>query len=483
MFRCLVLLEHLFFAKNATKNVLGKRTTKDLFGECIHKYVITDAIRDENVLKFSVEYIRTFKRKDEITDIEVEAIDTSEVMEAPERLDKITDYIIANHNRKTHNKEFTSIFCVPNVKTLLNYYDLFKEKANAGGHNLKVATIFSYQANEEDADAEGMGTGDDMPDEGKPVNQHSRDRLDACIDDYNQMFGTNWSTDVFYSYYQDIGKRVKAKQIDILLVVNMFLTGFDSKSLNTIYVDKNLKYHGLLQAYSRTNRILGQKKSQGNVVCFRDLKKLTDEAIELFANKDALETIILEPYENYKEKFDKALNNLLTIVPTVDAVDDLLTEEDELKFIQAFRELIRVKNVMECFTEFSFVDLPIDEQLFADYRSKYLDLYDKVRSDRQKEKVSILDDIDFELELISRDKINVSLYHSLLQAMMNTKPEERQNKQKAIIDILDTDTALRSKKELIEQFISKHFSNMQPNGSVAEEFEDFWEREKDKALC
>ena len=247
------------FAKNATKNVLGKRTTKDLFGECIHKYVITDAIRDENVLKFSVEYIRTFKRKDEITDIEVEAIDTSEVMEAPERLDKITDYIIANHNRKTHNKEFTSIFCVPNVKTLLNYYDLFKEKANAGGHNLKVATIFSYQANEEDADAEGMGTGDDMPDEGKPVNQHSRDRLDACIDDYNQMFGTNWSTDVFYSYYQDIGKRVKAKQIDILLVVNMFLTGFDSKSLNTIYVDKNLKYHGLLQAYSRTNRILGQK--------------------------------------------------------------------------------------------------------------------------------------------------------------------------------------------------------------------------------
>ena len=170
-------------------------------------------------------------------------------------------------------------------------------------------------------------------------------------------------------------------------------------------------------------------------------------------------------------------------MPTVDAVDDLLTEEDELKFIQAFRELIRVKNVMECFTEFSFDDLPIDEQLFADYRSKYLDLYDKVRSDRQKEKVSILDDIDFELELISRDKINVSYIIALLQAMMNTKPEERQNKQKAIIDILDTDTALRSKKELIEQFISKHFSNMQPNGSVAEEFEDFWEREKDKALA
>jgi type I restriction enzyme R subunit len=247
------------FADNAAKNALGKRTTKDLFCECLHKYVITDAIRDENVLKFSVEYIRTVKQKDGVADIEVEAIDTAEVMEAPERLDKITDYIIANHARKTHSREFSAIFCVSNVKTLCAYYDLFQAKRLAGEHNLKIGTIFSYQANEEDADADGFIDADIAPD-GKsdvPVNKHSRDKLDEYIDDYNAMFGTNYSTDNFYSYYKDIGKRMKAKQIDILLVVNMFLTGFDSKVLNTIYVDKNLKYHGLLVSTNGTPSVLG----------------------------------------------------------------------------------------------------------------------------------------------------------------------------------------------------------------------------------
>lgn len=471
------------FAANAAKNALGKRTTKDLFGECLHKYVITDAIRDENVLKFSIEYIRTVKQKDGVTDIEVEAINTAEVMEAPARLDNITDYIIANHNRKTHAREFTALFCISNVKTLMAYYELLKKKKDAGEHNLRVGTIFSYQANEEDADANGF-IETVIPDSSNtaPVNKHSREKLDDYIADYNAMFGTNYSTDNFYGYYKDIGKRVKARQIDILLVVNMFLTGFDSPPLNTIYVDKNLKYHGLIQAYSRTNRTMGQKKSQGNVVCFRNLKPATDQAIELFANKDAIEDIILAPYENYLERFAEAVANLNAITPTVESVDDLLTEEDEARFIQAFREIIRLKNVLDCFTQFSFDDLPMDEQLFADYRSKYLDLYDKVRSDNEKEKVSILDDIDFELELIRRDKINVSYIIALLQNLQDATPADREKQHKTILGILDTETQLRSKKELIERFIADHFPDIPKGGDIGEEFETYWSDEKRKAI-
>lgn len=468
------------FAENAAKNALGKRTTKDLFGDCLHKYVITDAIRDENVLKFSVEYIRTFKGKDGIQDIEVEAIDTAEVMEAPERLDKITDYIIANHSRKTHNKQFTAIMCVSNVKTLIAYYELFKQKKLAGDHNLNIATIFSYGVNEDDDDVQ-----DDFNDNNGPVNQHSRDALEGFIADYNQQFGTNYNTrdsKLFYSYYKDIGKRVKQKEIDILLVVNMFLTGFDSKSLNTIYVDKNLKHHGLIQAYSRTNRIMGSKKSQGNVVVFRDLKPATDKAIELFANKDAQEEIMLAPFENYVEKFEEAVKNLFALTPTVESVDELETEEDEARFIQAFRELIRVKNVLECFSQFELSSTSMDEQTFADYRSKYLDLYDKVRTNRQKEKVSILDDLDFEIELITRDKINVSYIISLLKSMQNVDDSKKAKIRKTISDVLDTEAQLRSKKELIERFISEHFANLAPTANVGDEFDSYWEAQKIQAL-
>ncbi|WP_340263551.1 type I restriction endonuclease subunit R [Sulfitobacter pontiacus] len=473
------------FAENAAKNALGKRTTKDLFSDCLHRYVITDAIRDENVLKFSVEYIRTFKGKDGVEDIEVEAIDTAEVMEAPARLEKIVDYIIANHDRKTHNRQFTAIMCVSNVKTLTAYYDLFKRKKEAGEHELKIATIFSYQANEEDADADGMGTGDDLPDDNRPVNQHSREALDSYIRDYNAMYGTNYSTKdskLFYAYYKDIGKRVKNREVDILLVVNMFLTGFDSKALNTIYVDKNLKHHGLIQAYSRTNRTMGAKKSQGNVVAFRNLKPATDKAIELFANKDAQEEIILAPYEDYVKKFEDAAAKLFAITPTVESVDELLTEEDEAAFVQAFRELIRVKNVLDCFTQFDFSSLPLDAQTFADYRSKYLDLYDKVRSEKAKEKVSILDDLDFEIELITRDKINVSYIITLLQNLKGKTPAEQEKARKNIMDVLDTEAQLRSKKELIERFIAEHFANLPAAADVGAEFDSYWAEEKRRAI-
>ena len=477
------------FAENSSANVHGKRTTKDLFNECLHKYVITDAIRDENVLKFSVEYIRTVRQRDGVRDIEVEAIDTAEVMEADERLENITDYIIANHYRKTHAREFTALFCVANIKTLIKYYDLFRQKKDAEEHKLKIGTIFSYQANEEDSDADGF-IQDEMPtdeiSDGRAFfitrNTHTREKLDHCIDDYNKMFGTNFSTENFYGYYKDIGKRVKQRDIDILLVVNMFLTGFDSPSLNTIYVDKNLKYHGLIQSYSRTNRIKGQKKSQGNVVCFRNLKPATDQAIELFANKDAIEEIILQPYEKYVERFADACAKLLKIAPTVNSVNELPTEVEEVRFIQAFRELMRIKNVLSCFTEFSFDDLDMDEQQFEDYKSKYLDLYDKVKTNQQKEKVSILDDIDFELELIHRDEINVSYIITLLRNMKSVKPAEQKKQRRVISRILETETQLRSKKELIERFIAEHFPVIPQDGDVGAAFEKYWTEEKRKAI-
>lgn len=470
------------FAQNSSASAHGNRTTKDLFDKCLHEYVITDAIRDENVLRFSVEYIRTVKQKDDVVDLEVEAIDKPEVMEAEERLNLIVDHVVANHKRKTHNGEFTALFCVSNIKTLIKYYNLLRREKESGNHKLRVGAIFSYQANEDDSDADGFIEVDVSESNDGTVNKHSRDHLEEIIKDYNQMFGTNFSTENFYGYYKDVGRKVREREIDILLVVNMFLTGFDSPSLNTIYVDKNLKYHGLIQAYSRTNRILGQRKSQGNVVSFRHLKPATDQAIELFANKEAIEEVVLEPYEVYVKKFDDAVAEFLKITPTVDSVDELLTEEDEAKFVQAFRELIRLKNVIDCFIEFSFDDLDMGEQQFEDFKSKYLDLYDKVRSDRQKEEVSILDDIDFELELIHRDKINVKYIIDLLRNLKSAQSADQEKLRRNIDRMLETEVQLRSKRELIERFINQIFPSVSSEGKMRFAFDEFWNREKEMAM-
>ncbi|CAA6821911.1 MAG: Type I restriction-modification system, restriction subunit R (EC [uncultured Sulfurovum sp.] len=302
------------FAQNAVGNKLGKRTTKELFDDALHKYVITDAIADDNVLKFSVEYVGRYKAKEDSKtniDIDVEEIDSKELLESQERVNKIVDYI-------------------------------------------------SYTANEEDKDANGIidfsESESSLPNNTRlkpsnpskkellsPQNLHSRDKLDEYIGDYNMMFGTKYNTKdakSFYNYYNELSKRVKNREIDILLVVNMFLTGFDAKSLNTLYVDKNLKYHGLIQAFSRTNRILNEQKSQGNIVCFRNLKKNTDDAIALFSNVDAKEIILMQPYEEYLTEFNEAYKEkLLAIAPSVESVDELNDEEDELAFVQAFRAL------------------------------------------------------------------------------------------------------------------------------------------------
>jgi type I restriction enzyme R subunit len=479
------------FADNAVKNELGKRTTKELFGECLHKYVITDAIKDENVLKFSIEYVGRYKQKESATaiDIEVEDIDTKELMEAPKRLEKIADYIISNHNRKTYNKEFTAMFCVSSVDTLIKYYDILQQKKIAGEHNFKIATIFSYTANEDDADANGF-----IPEELSVVeepralyglNVHTREKLDEFIGHYNTMFETKFSTkdsESFYNYYNDISKKVKERKVDILLVVNMFLTGFDSKPLNTLYVDKNLKYHGLIQAYSRTNRILNEQKSQGNIIVFRNLKKATDEAITLFSNKEAIEEIIMKPYEDYVSKFNEAFEALLNITPTVNSVNDLRSEEDELEFVKAFRELMRIKNTMATFADFVWEDLEMNEQLFEDYKSKYLDLYDKVKDEHQVEKVSILEDVDFELELIHRDEVNVAYILKLLAALKDTTKEEKARKQKEIVDLLTGETNLRSKRELIEKFILENLPIIEDTDTIPEEFDKYWNEEQQKAF-
>jgi type I restriction enzyme R subunit len=477
------------FEENAGANEYGKRTTTMLFGDCLHKYVITDAIRDENVLKFSIEYIRTFKKKDHILDIEVEAINEAEVMNAPERLANITDYIIANHARKTHSKEFTALFCVSSVEALIAYYKLLIQKKREGLHNLNLATIFSYQANEDDKDAVGFVEDEEFLMAAEPgeeyLSKHSRDELEGFMSHYNQQFATNYTSkdsQSYYNYYNDIAKRVKNKQIDLLVVVNMFLTGFDSKSLNTLYVDKNLKYHGLIQAFSRTNRILNEVKSQGNIVCFRNLKTATDEAIALFSNPEAKERIIIQPYEDYAAKFNQAYISLLQIAPTVNSVSDLRSEEEEFEFIKAFRELMRIKNVLTTFTEFKFDDLAMSAQSFEDYKSKYLDLYDKTKNQSQKEKVSILEDIDFELELIHRDEINVSYILKLLAKLKDASPAEQEKQKKALIDIMTGDTELRSKRELIERFIRENLPQISDSDEIPEAFEVYWNEERRLAL-
>ena len=489
------------FADNATKNEHGKRTTKDLFGECLHKYVITDAIRDQNVLRFGIEYIGKYKQKgNTFMDIEVEDIDRPEVYADEKRIAKIVDYIIAYHDQKTFNREFSALFAISSIDTLVKYYEIFKKKKEAGEHDLRVATIFTYGANEDDEDAQDNLPGDElaMAAEAKEnyKSKHSRDKLNEFIRDYNSLYGTAFSTDddkLFEGYFKDISKRLKEREketfndekdrLDILLVVNMFLTGFDAKKVNTLYVDKNLRHHGLIQSYSRTSRILGEKKSQGNILAFRNLKDATDKAITLFSNKEAIEEIILPPFEAIAKRFDEALAELHKLVPTPQSVDNLVSEEEEAAFIQAFRALLRAKNVLESYTDFSWAALGIDEETFLDYQTKYIDLYAKVKRETAKQKTSILNDIDFEVELIHRDIINVAYIIKLLAKLKQAKKSEREQQKKAIMDLLGSDVQLRSKRELIEKFIEENLPRIENADSIQEEFEQYWQDQKVLALA
>ena len=260
------------------------------------------------------------------------------------------------------------------------------------------------------------------------------------------------------------------------------LTGFDAKKVNTLYVDKNLRQHGLIQAFSRTNRILGEQKSQGNILAFRNLKKATDEAITLFSNKEALETVLLPPYEAIAKKFDEALTNLRAIAPTYKSVDDFPSEEEDAQFVQAFRRLMRTVNVLQSYTDFNWDDLTIDEQEYEDYKSKYLDLHDRIKQDNATQKTSILDDIDFELELIHRDLINVAYILKLLAQLKDAKTSDVKAQKKAIMDLLGGDVMLRSKRELIEKFIEENLPLISDVDSIDDEFEQYWQDQKVLAL-
>ncbi len=482
------------------ENAVGKQTTRKLFDEPLHKYVITDAIRDENVLRFSVEYWGKLRRKDGslVDEGEVPGLDLKGFFEDEKRIGNVVDWVIENHDRKTHQRQFSAIMCVGSVDALTKYYEDFRSKKEAGRHNLKVATIFTFAANEEDADADGRLGEPDVT--GGPINtqtQHSRDKLASYVADYNALFGTNDSVKdgrAFYVYYKSLAKRMKwrdkkdfmpEKGIDILLVVNMFLTGFDAKTCNTLYVDKNLRYHGLIQAFSRTNRILGQVKSQGNVVCFRNLKEKVDEAIALFSNKNASDQILIEPYQVHVDQFNEAVMTLVTIASTPHAVDELESEEDILAFVRAFRELMRIRNVLSTFAEFSPDDLALDPQDFEDYKSKYLDIHDRVRGDGEDHKASIIDEVDFELELIRRDNINVAYILALLASISAGDAdgtEDIEAKQKAVLDLLGSEARLRSKRELIEEFIASYLPTLKSEEETVDVFWQFWNQKQSEAF-
>jgi len=491
------------FAENASKNDLGKRTTKDLFGNCLHKYVITDAIRDQNVLRFGIEYVGKYKNKSNaFIDIEVEDIDKQEVLDSTKRINKIVDYIISYHDQKTFNKDYSALLAVSSIENVIQYYDLFQQKKEAGEHDLRIATIFTYGTNEDSEEAQ-----DFLPDNYEDFDvaaepqtiyksKHTRDKLESYIGDYNKMFGTSFSTkdsQQFENYFKNISQRLKDREkenfnhekdrLDIVIVVNMMLTGFDAKKVNTLYVDKNLKQHGLIQAYSRTNRILGEQKSQGNILSFRNLKKATDDAITLFSNKEAVEVVTMPDYEAIAEKFDEALKLLREITPTYQSVNDLKNEEEDAQFVQAFRKLMRAMNVLQSYTDFDWADLGIEEQEYEDYKAKYLDIYQKVKQDNEKQKTSILDDIDFELELIHTDQINVAYILKLLAHLKGEKtPTAAAAQKKAIIDLLGGDIQLRSKRDLIQKFIDENMPNIKDGDNIENEFEKYWQDQKVLAL-
>ncbi len=485
-------------AENAVSNEHGKRTTVDLFRKCLHKYVITNAIADDNVLKFSVEYWGKIKRPDGSLIAEPKL--DREFYANPERISLIVDWIINSHDRKTKNKKFSAIFCVSNVENLITYYETFKGKQRQGLHELRVATIFTPRDNEADEDANGLiGDPDFNVSTDENQRSHSRDKLDRFIADYNQLYQTQHSakdSQAFYAYYKDISKRLKDRdrenfedknRVDILLVVNMFLTGFDVKKINTLYVDKNLQYHGLIQAYSRTNRILGELKSQGNIVCFRNLKDNTDKAVALFSNANAKEKIFIEPYEHYINEFNEGVRELRAIASIPNDVNKLISEDDQLEFVKSFRNLIRLLNVSKSFTEFDFSALNLDEQTFEDYKSKYLDIHDRTRSQNDEESESAINEVDFELELIQRDDINVAyilkLIAQLTQTNLEKEPTNNYQEQKtAILELLDKEVQLRSKKDLIARFIDSELPKLKPGTDIPQVFQDFWEAERELAI-
>ena len=434
------------FVENAKQDI----TTHDVFGDCLHKYMIKDAIADENVLGFLVEY---YKGK-------LEANEMSEV-----RMREIAQFILNNFDKSTYAGEFNALFAVQSVPMLLKYYKIFKEL----NPKIKIAAIFTYAPNSSQDDAKtGMN-------QGFETGKVDADELQEIMDDYNRNFGTSFTTDNFQNYYDDINERMKKRKagmepIDLLIVVGMFLTGFDAKKLNTLYVDKNLEYHGLLQAFSRTNRILNEKKRFGKILCFRDLKDKVDESIKLFSDNQPNEFIVRAPFKEIKKEFNEMSMDFIEKYPTMQVVDSLKSEYDKKKFLLAFRDIIKKRAEIQIYEDFEADDpgLVLSEQDFNDYRSKYLDMTVGF-IDAPKDETGMLmepgpeeeygghsiDDIDFCLELLHSDVVNVAYILALISDL-NPSDENYEKKRQEILDTMIKDAAMRKKTMLIDNFIKQN---------------------------
>jgi type I restriction enzyme R subunit len=449
----------IFAANAGSGGNIQLRTTEQAFGEKLHSYTIVNAISDQNVLPFRVDYVNTVKLPDILPDKQVSAIDTEKALLSSERIDKVVEYVLEHFDQKTRRNEtyklkdrrlagFNSLFATASIEAAKRYYVSF-QKAQADllpDKKLKVGIIYSYSPNEEDPDGllaeEGF--------EAESLDKSSRDFLEAAISDYNKMYGTSWDTsaDNFQAYYKDLALRLKDREIDIVIVVNMFLTGFDATTLNTLWVDKNLRQHGLLQAFSRTNRILNRVKAYGNIVCFRDLEKATQDSISLFGNKEAGGVVLLRPYAEYYEQYMAVVEELLALF----APGELpLGEVNQKQFIILYNNVLRLKNILTSFDDFTGNEIlsPAD---FQDFQSTYLEVYNGRPA---VDKESILDDLIFEIELIKQVEINVDYILMLVSKLQESGVDSNENKEiKANIDrAIDSSFSLRSKKDLIEKFV------------------------------
>ncbi|NBI16624.1 type I restriction endonuclease subunit R [Neglecta sp. X4] len=439
------------------------QTTEKLFGECLHSYLIKDAIFDNNVLGFHIEYITTMKGAyDENDSTMTEAIDVGELYMADERMTMVANHIVQNHKAKTRNRQYTAIFAVSSIPMLVKYYDIFKSI----DHDLNISGIFSYGANE---DYEGH-------------DEHSRDALERIISDYNKTFSTNFSTDTFSAYHKDISDRMKGKktkQLDILIVVNMFLTGFDSKPLSVLYVDKDMMYHDLLQAYSRTNRVEKETKPWGIIVCYRNLKQKTDDALALFSQGHP-DGILTQSFDFYVQKFNELVAGIRQLAPTPASIDMMYSEDDQKRFVVMFRELTRYLLSLQTFVEFSFdrSNLDLSDQEYQDYKSKYLLLYRKNQTG--KEVVSVLDDVDFCIELMESNRINVAYIMNLIRNIDFTTKQTRERDIEHIKSELDRsdNLHLHKKIDILRAFLDQVVSGFDGTEDIDVEYNDFENKQK-----
>lgn len=471
------------FKQNSVNKKLNN-TTERLFGNILHKYLINDAIADNNVIPFSVDYISTIKQKDRIDDKKVFSIDKEEAYDNASRIKLIVEHIIEIHDIKTKDKSFNSLLATSSIPCLIKYYQEFKKQKEEGKHKLRIAAIFSFQANEDEKANESIVNDDGFFDDEEKYVPHSREYLDECIEDYNKMFNSKYSSNDFKAYNDDVSERVKNREIDILIVVNMFLTGFDAKMLNTLYVDKNLQYHGLLQAFSRTNRILNAKKSHGNIICYRPLRQDVENAIKLFSNPDAnKEKILMKKFDEYVKDFIKQLFKVKSIAPTADDVATLSSEKEKAAFVLEFRTLLRILNILDTFVEFDFDKINWNEEELNSYKSQYLDIKDaSANSDKNKE--SILNDIDFEIKFLFNEIINVDYIMDLLSRIEDYSEDSKEKAIEKIHNKISSQENLRSKKDLIMDFISQFFAQKQHRNKdeLRQDYSIFIKEQEDREL-